>query len=143
MHTNKLIIGGREKINLPEVAKNKVYARIDSGAKSSSVHCEKFWVEIKRGKKTLYAAILNKTHLCKFTEFKTRNIKSSNGISEKRYVVKLEIKIGLHAFESEFTLSDRKKMHNPVLLGRKFLRGHFLVDVSRNFILSGKKVAKG
>jgi hypothetical protein len=142
MHTNKLIIGGREKIILAEVSKNKVYARIDSGAKSSSVHCEKYWVENKRGKKVLYAAILSKSNLYTFTEFKTKNIKSSNGISEKRHVVKLKISIGNHQFESEFTLSNRKKMKNPVLLGRKFLRGNFLVDVSRNFILSGKRAAK-
>lgn len=142
MLTNKLIIGGREKIILTGISKNKVYARIDSGAKSSSVHCEKFWVENKRGKKVLYAAILSKSNLCSFTEFKTKNIKSSNGISEKRHVVKISINIGDHTVESEFTLSNRKKMTNPVLLGRKFLRGNFLVDVSRNFILSGKKALK-
>jgi len=142
MSSNKLIIGGREKIILTEISKNKVYARIDTGAKSSSVHSEKHWVENKRGKKVLYAAILTKSNLHTFTDFRTKTIKSSNGISEKRYLVKLKIAIGEHVFESEFTLSDRKKMKNPVLLGRKFLRGVFLVDVTRNFILSGKKALK-
>ena len=69
-------------------------------------------------------------------------MKSSNGISEKRHIVSLKLTIGDHVFESEFTLSNRNRMKNPVLLGRKFLRGHFIVDVNRNFILSGKKAIK-
>lgn len=142
MTSNKLIIGGREKILLPQISKTKVYARIDTGAKSSSVHCEKYWVENKKGKKVLYAAVLHRSNIYFFTDFKTKNIKSSNGMSEKRYVVQLNISIGEHSLVSDFTLSNRKKMKNPVLLGRKFLRGHFLVDVTRNFILSGKKPHK-
>lgn len=132
-------IGGRERIGLPQVTRNKILARIDTGARSSSVHCEKYWIEVRRGKKILKAAILSRNNLFEFTDFKIKKVKSSNGISEKRYVVRLVITIGDHELESDFTLSNRKKMKNPVLLGRKFLRGAFVVDVSRNFILSGKK----
>lgn len=136
---NKLIIGGREKIRLPEVSRNKILARIDTGAKSSSVHCEKYWIESVKGKKVLYAAVLNRHHLLKFTQFRIKKVKSSNGLAEKRFVVKLNLEIGEHLFEADFTLSNRRKMKHPVLLGRRFLRGHFLVDVSRNFMLSGRK----
>jgi len=136
---NKLIIGGREKIRLPEVSRNKIAARIDTGAKSSSVHCDKYWIEAHKGKKVLYASILNRHHLLKFTQFRIKKVKSSNGLAEKRFVVKLTLEVGGHSFEADFTLSNRKKMKNPVLLGRRFLRNCFLVDVSRNFILSGKK----
>lgn len=132
-------IGGRERIVLPQISRTKVLARIDTGARSSSVHCEKYWIEVRRGKKILKAAILSRNNLFEFTEFKIKKVKSSNGISEKRYVVRLVITIGDHELESDFTLSNRKKMKNPVLLGRRFLRGVFVVDVSRNFILSGKK----
>ncbi len=138
MH-EKIIIGAREKIRLTDVSRNRVYARIDTGAKSSSVHCEKFWVEKKRGKKILRAEILNKNHTLIFNQFKIKIVKSSNGMSEKRYVVKLNLEIGEHEFSSDFTLSNRKKMKNPILLGRKFLNGYFLVDAGRNFILSGKR----
>lgn len=140
MVTNiKPIIGGREKVKFPDISRNKLLARIDTGAKSSSVHCEKYWIESRRGKKILFAAIINKNHLLKFSQFKIKKIKSSNGQIEQRFVVKLHVEIGDHAFESDFTLSNRKKMKNPILLGRRFLRGHFVVDVSRNFVLSGKK----
>lgn len=136
---NKLVIGGREKIKLPGISRNKVLARIDTGARSSTVHCEKYWLESHKGKKVLYAAVLNRHHLLKFVHFKIKKVKSSNGQTEQRFVVKLDLEIGEHRFEADFTLSNRKKMKNPVLLGRRFLRGHFVVDVSRNFILSGKK----
>ncbi|HYG49424.1 MAG TPA: RimK/LysX family protein, partial [Flavobacteriales bacterium] len=95
--------------------------------------------ENKRGKRVLHAAILTRNNICTFSDFKIKNVKSSNGISEPRYMVKLDVSIGPYVQEAEFTLSNRKKMKNPVLLGRKFLRGHFLVDVTRNFILSGRK----
>jgi hypothetical protein len=136
---NKLVIGGREKIKLPGISRNKILARIDTGARSSTVHCEKYWLESHKGKKVLYAAVLNRHHLLKFVHFKIKRVKSSNGQTEQRFVVKLDLEIGEHLFEADFTLSNRKKMKNPVLLGRRFLRGHFVVDVSRNFILSGKK----
>lgn len=135
--TKKEIIGGREKVLLPEISSKKIVARIDTGARSSSVHCEKYWIEIKRKKKVLHAAILSKSNLFTFTDYKIKKVKSSNGISETRYVVRLKVTIGQHELESDFTLTTRKKMKNPVLLGRRILRGHFLVDVSRNFVLSG------
>jgi hypothetical protein len=37
------------------------------------------------------------------------------------------------------TLSDREKMKYPVLLGRNFLRGDFLVDVNLDVNLDSEK----
>jgi hypothetical protein len=64
-------------------------------------------------------------------------VKSSNGIEQTRYAIKLKVKVGDQEVLTEFTLTNRDKMNYPVLLGRKFLRHRFVVDVSRNFILSG------
>lgn len=138
----KPIIGGKEKIKLPEISRNRLQARIDTGARSSSVHCEKYWLESHKGKKVLYAAILNRNHLMKFTQFRIKKVKSSNGLAEKRFVVKLIVEAGTHSIETDFTLSNRKKMKNPVLLGRQFLRSRFIVDVSRNYVLSARKKAR-
>lgn len=132
----KIIIGGIERIKLVDVSRNKVNARIDTGAKSSTVHCDRFWVEKRHGKEVLFASVLNKNHLMSFHHFKIKRIKSSNGISEKRYIVILKFELGKHEYETDFTLSSRKKMKHPVLLGRKFLRGYFIVDVARKNVLS-------
>jgi hypothetical protein len=57
-------------------------------------------------------------------------IKSSNGQSEKRYTVELPIVYNRVKYKVMFSLSNRKSMRNPVLLGRRFLRdGNFVVRV--------------
>jgi hypothetical protein len=58
-------------------------------------------------------------------------IKSSNGITELRYQIVVCIKFGRKYFDIELTLTDRAEMKYPVLLGRKFLQGKFVVDVSK------------
>jgi hypothetical protein len=49
------------------------------------------------------------------------------------------MKLGSEVYITDFTLTNRGRMKNPVLLGRRFLRKDFLVDSGRNFIISGKK----
>lgn len=139
-----IVVGGKEKVHFEEINKHNVLARIDTGAKTSSIHCDKVWVERDGNKKVLCAFLLRKTsHVTRFKKFKTRIVKSSNGISQTRYAIKLRIRIGEHEMLTEFTLSNRDKMSYPVLLGRKLLRKGFVVDVSRNFILSGEGTAAG
>jgi hypothetical protein len=65
-------------------------------------------------------------------------IKSSNGISETRYQIVLPMIFGKKTYEIELTLNDRAEMKYPVLLGRKFLQGKFIVDVSKLNRLSKK-----
>lgn len=138
-NSNKLLIGGKEYVNFEEINKFHVMARIDSGAKTSSIHCEKVWVERVKDKKILCATLLKKNAgVTKFKKFSIKTVKSSNGVAETRYAVRLTIKVADLSYRTEFTLTNRDKMNYPVLLGRKFLRKGFLVDVSRNFILSGE-----
>lgn len=137
--SNKLLIGGKEYVNFEEINKFHVMARIDSGAKTSSIHCEKVWVKRVKDKKVLCATLLKKNAgITEFKKFRIKTVKSSNGLEETRYAIKLKIKVAEQEYLTEFTLTNRDRMNYPVLLGRKFLRKGFLVDVSRNFILSGE-----
>lgn len=136
---NKFIIGGKEYVDFKEINKKRVVARIDSGAKTSSIHCEKVWIELINRKKVLCATLLRKTNqVTRFKKFRIKTVKSSNGHEQTRYAIKLKVSIGGDEYLTEFTLTNRDRMTYPVLLGRKFLRKGFLVDVSRNFILTGE-----
>ena len=53
---------------------------------------------------------------------------------QKRYIVLLRIRLGPLEQEREFSLSDRRNMTYPVLIGRNFLAGNALVDVSKEFV---------
>lgn len=139
----KKCVGSKEYISFPQLKKQNVVARIDTGAKTSSIHCEKVWVERIKNRNVLCATLLRKTTIVtKFPKFKLKKIKSSNGHVQTRYTVKLNVLFSGDEFETEFTLSNRDKMNHAVLLGRKFLKNRYLVDVSRMFIHSDKKKKK-
>ena len=67
-----------------------------------------------------------------YDDFKIINVRSSFGKKQKRYSVKLKMKLGNELYEVFVSLSDRKKMKFPCLVGRRFLYKHgFLVDVRK------------
>ncbi len=133
--SEKLIIGNKEKIDFPDMKRFGIVARIDSGARSSSAHCDKIWIEKMAGKRILCCHFLKRSHkVVRFEKFKKRKIKSSNGTFQSRYVVQLKIKLGNIAKLTDVTLTDRSTMNYTVLLGRKFLTNDFLIDVSRSYL---------
>lgn len=136
-YTDKVLIGGKEKVDFPDLGKFHVLARVDTGAKTSSIHCDKVWLEKINGKVVLCAFLLKKTsHVTRFSKFTRKLVRSSNGEEEERFAVRLNMKLGEQVYRTEFTLSNRDKMNYPVLLGRKFLRKGFLVDVSSDHLIS-------
>lgn len=59
-----------------------------------------------------------------------RHVKSSNGTIQERIFIKTTLELYGKAFETELSLTDRASMKYPMLIGRKYLEGRFLVDVS-------------
>jgi hypothetical protein len=57
------------------------------------------------------------------------------GGAEHRPVVLMNICIGKHIYNEEFSLKNRKNMNYPVLIGRKTLRKLGAIDVSKTFTL--------
>ena len=55
-------------------------------------------------------------------------ITSSNGETQRRYVIKTPLKIGGVEFRAEISLADRRDMRFPMLIGRSSLRRRFVVD---------------
>ena len=134
---DKIIVGNKEKIDFPDMNRFGIVARIDSGARSSSAHCDKIWIETLGGKRILCCHFLKRSHkVVRFEKYKKRKVKSSNGTYQSRYVVQLKIKLGNFAKLTDVTLTDRSTMNYTVLLGRKFLINNFLIDVSRSYMQS-------
>jgi hypothetical protein len=133
----KKIIGRKEKITLPELGLMSVWAKIDTGAFTSSLHAEHIREEVLDGKKLLKFEILMAGHknftgkTLSFEDYRQKKVKNSFGQAETRYLIVTKIKLAGETFAAEFTLSDRSSMKNSILLGRKILRDRFLVDVNR------------
>ncbi|WP_144603845.1 ATP-dependent zinc protease family protein [Algoriphagus algorifonticola] len=132
----KKIIGRKEKISLPDLGLKLVWAKVDTGAYTSSVHAENIRLENRDGKEVLVFEALLPDHK-KFTgkevvveNFREKKVKNSFGQAETRFLIITKMILAGETFDAEVTLTDRSSMKNAILLGRKILRNRFLVDVS-------------
>ncbi len=132
----KQIIGRREIANLPEFGLDHVDVKVDSGAYTSSIHvshCKE--VETANGKQ-LEVIFLDEKHASfdnvkhYFSTFRIKKVKSSTGQEQMRYFIKCTIEILGRKIKTEFSLTERKGMKYPILLGRKLLNNRFLIDTS-------------
>ena len=132
--SQKLVIGRNELVNFPELDYSEVKAKVDTGARSSAIHASNIREVKKDGKTVLRCHLLGKRNkYWYFDDYKTITVKSSNGMKENRYVVNLKVQIFKKLHKTPFSLSNRISMNFPVLLGRKFLRKRYLVDVSEAY----------
>lgn len=137
------IIGQVEEVVFPEINTTSIKARIDTGARTSTIWASDFNLENGILKFKLFdkSSKLYTGEELTFTEFETRKVTPSNGISEERYMVKMLVKIAGRKLKARFTLADRSTQKYPVLIGRNILRGKFVVDVkSGNLLKDDKKV---
>jgi hypothetical protein len=125
------IIGAITELQFTGLNANLIPARVDTGATTSAV-----WASnIKLDGDKLTFNLFDKTspyydgRLISVTEFKTKDIRSTNGAVERRYVVKLPIQVNGRKIRASFTLANRERQVYPVLIGRNILRGKFAVDV--------------
>lgn len=129
------IIGMTDIIDLPDLGLFDVQAKIDTGAFTSSLHCKKIKMVRTGSRPKLSFWVIDKTGepARKFysDDFSQRMIRNSFGVSEMRYVIKARIVLFGRTIKTEFTLADRERLKNPILLGRKLLRNRFIVDVSQ------------
>jgi len=127
------VIGRSDRVDLPQLGLKNIHAKIDTGAYTSSIHCDR--AEIVNGR--LEFVLLDGEHpqynnqVFVFDKFDQRNVKNSFGEVECRFVIETTIVIHGEEIFTEFTLSNRGLLKFPVLLGRKILRDRFVIDVTK------------
>ena len=146
----KLILGRKDRIDFPELDLYDIDAKIDTGAYTSAIHCHNIQLVkgLKSGKRKVRFNLLDPSHpdynekLFRIPLHARRRIKNSFGQVEQRYIVKTKVVIFDQKYDIELSLTDRSKMECPVLLGRRFLKNGFIVDINK-YNLSNKKKLKG
>ena len=139
----KAIAGWVENV----VIENQAYsvkAKLDSGAKTSSIYAENIEL-FKKGNKTWVRFTLvlpdAKHSLHRFTLEKPRarrvKVKEHDGEHDRRPVVDLDMCFNGNHYTSEFTLADRKEYIYHVLLGREFLSAKAVIDPEETFLTLG------
>ncbi|MEO9168106.1 MAG: RimK/LysX family protein [Aestuariivirga sp.] len=130
------MIGWKEDICLPELDPGKLVAKIDTGARISALHAE----DISVIGRLVSFRFAGKDHEVKLIGAK--RIKSSNGHTQIRPMIETEIVLGHHRFKVAITLTDRGDMGVPMLLGREAIKGRFLVNAARIFMLGHRRFLK-
>lgn len=128
---DKKFIGRKETADLPTFGLMNQTVKIDSGAYTSSIDV----VSVRNEEGTLFVLFNKESEEKTFKKFKIKRIKSSNGIVQERYVIKGTIYLGETEYTTPFSLTNRSGMRYPILLGRKLLNKHFLIDTSKTNLL--------
>lgn len=132
----KLTIGRTEIIDLPELGMYNINSKIDTGAETSVLHCEDFKVFEKDGQRYISCHIIanldsDEILTLTFPVHRERVVKSSFGQTETRHIFLTKIRMFGRLYDIKLSLRDRSSMSYPMLLGRNFISGKFLVDVSK------------
>lgn len=128
------IIGTMHNVQLPGYSVVYIPAKIDTGADDSAIWASSINEDTGELSFVLFApqSVFYTGELIKTRDYKVASIKNSFGISEYRYKVKLKMKIANKIYRASFNLSDRSNNRFPILIGKKFLRHRFVVDVSKH-----------
>jgi len=135
MEIKKLkIIGSEEWCSFDTFKIPAILARIDSGAKTSSIQATEIklikkndedWVRFK-----VYPlkrnTVISVTCLAKLID--KRSIKGSFGISEERLIIRTPVRIGEDTFDIELSLANRNTMEFKMLLGREAIANRYLIN---------------
>lgn len=114
-----------------------IKAKLDTGAKTSSLDCECITPFKRDGKDWLSFSVKNhRGEIVRFEKPVTRvaHIKRHFGKEQVRYVVKLGLCLGSVYREADVTLVDRTGFNYSLLVGRNFLKHDFLIDPSATFL---------
>ena len=133
----KILIGRIEWVSLPDL-KIKHKARIDTGAKTTSMHAVNIEQLHQRGELFVKFQTVDaegkKVEVVRKVDT-TQRVSNTAGFVSKRYVVKEKVKIGNVEKEISVNLNDRSRMDYMFLVGRNLLLGRFIVDVARSHVL--------
>jgi hypothetical protein len=135
-----IIVGWREWVALPELGLPAVKAKVDTGAKTSSLHAFDLETFREGGRERVRFGVhplQENERLTVWAEADVvdeRHVTSSSGHEELRVVVRTPLRLGDLTWPVELTLTDRRSMRLRMLLGREALAGRLLVDASTSYL---------
>ncbi|MCS6917867.1 MAG: RimK/LysX family protein [Chitinophagales bacterium] len=124
-------IGRVDRVDFPELGLYDVPAKIDSGAYTSSIHCESLEAYYESGEHRIAFRLPGSNRLYSAAVYASRRVRNSFGQTAYRYTIKTPVVLFGKEYPVELALTDRSAMKYPVLLGRQLLRNRFIIDVTR------------
>ena len=144
----KLTLGWREWVSLPQLGIRQIKAKVDTGARTSALHAFKVRV-FQEGDKERVEFLIHPTQkdndtvvTCVADVLDRRTVTDSGGHKEERFVISTELAIGKFSWPIEVTLTARDDMLFRMLLGRTAIKNIARVDPARSYRVGKKKRIK-
>ena len=139
------VLGWREWVALPDLGLDRIKTKVDTGARTSTLHAFSLHPFEKEGQRKIRFDIHPLQHntqtviTCEADVVDIRWVTDSGGHSEERYVIRTPLVIDRQSWSIEITLTERDTMLFRMLLARNAIRGRFMVDPARSFLRSKRK----
>jgi len=133
------VIGWREWVGLPDFGIKTIKVKVDTGARSSSLHAFDLHVFERAGATWVRFHVhpvqrsSNKTVEAEARVLEFRSVRSSSGIALMRPVIVTNVTLLGITWSVELTLASRDEMGFRMLLGREAFRRRFLVDAGKSY----------
>jgi ribosomal protein S6--L-glutamate ligase len=130
----ELTFGWEEWIALPELGLPSIKAKIDTGARTSALHAsdiEVFGSDARPKVRFNVNPVAGNDDIvitCSAPIIDRREVTSSNGESELRYVISTNLEVAGHSWPIDITLTNRAGMNSRMLLGRQALTDHIIIS---------------
>lgn len=135
--SKRLLVGRLEWLSLPALRLSPWLAKTDTGARTSCLHATDVSLDAD-GKMVHFVTTGDDGQAlsCCAKLSRIKSIRNSSGVASQRFIISTNVELpGGLRFAMEFSLADRRHMKCPILLGRRALAGHFLVDPQSQFLL--------
>jgi hypothetical protein len=138
MH-DPILIGWREWLAMPKLGLAAIKAKIDTGARTSSLHVSMLEADERAGQTWLRFAVAPRRRnaalvYCEAPASDRRDVTDSGGHRTQRWFIRTEISLAGSRFMAEINLTNRGDMLFPMLLGRTALRERFRVDPQLSYV---------
>ena len=128
-----ITLGWRERLALPELGIPLLKAKLDTGARSSSLHVDALESFEREGETWLrFGVNVGGRHrvavACETPALDRRAVTDTGGRRTLRWFIRTDVMVAGQRFAVDINLTDRRHMLFPMLLGRTALLGRFAVD---------------
>lgn len=141
------LIGWREWLSLPDLGIPGIKAKIDTGARSSALHTQRYEI-VQIGGQEIVRFVVHPVRfrrrielVCESPIIGRRVVRDSGGKAELRPFIRARAVLGSLDWEIDLSLTNREDMRFRMLLGRAALAGLCVVDPSASYLL-GKSLAR-